>query len=52
MEEKKIPYVEEEYDVVVVGAACRMRGSVGVCKTRTGNNYFYRECKQYSDDAV
>ena len=44
MEEKKIPYVEEEYDVVVVG--------IGVCKTRTGNNYFYRECRQYSDDAV
>ena len=53
MEEKKIPYVEEEYDVVVVGAGhAGCEAKIGVCKTRTGNNYFYRECRQYSDDAV
>ena len=55
MEEERgmIPYLEETYDVVIVGAGhAGCEAALAKCKTGYGNDYVYCQRGQHSADAL
>ena len=48
-----MPYLEETYDIVVVGAGhAGMRGCFSQRQARNGDDSFYRQCGQHRSHAL